>query len=247
MKKSMIKKILSICATLTLALVAVVFTATNKQLSANAEEPTLPDTSTWEEVDASVGDLLAGVWYRAYFGEDYFTEILTFYPENYTTKYQGYNSYTEDNVPSEAIIPSITLRASKQEKYIAFSGNSNSGSCNLKDIIPYSITETYIEFYIPSNLEFDMGLQYCAGPQVSISRVVTLKEDAKITTVNCELKKLVEPTPDDGSEEPKDAITDKFSNWLNDTFGFKTTGSVVGSIALLVAGAFLLKAVLGKK
>ena len=57
-----------------------------------------------------------------------------------------------------------------------------------------------------------------------------------------------EPTiPDDGTETPDDAITDKFSNWLNDTFGFKTTGSVVGSIALLVAGAFLLNAVLGKK
>ena len=246
MKKT--KKLLSLIMGFALALVAVItFTVNGNKLTAQAEEAELPDTSTWEEVDASDGDSLTGVWYRAYFGESYYTEILTFYSENYTTKYQGYNSYTEDNVPSEAIIPLITLKACKQEKYIAFFGNSNSGSCNLNDIIPYSITETYIEFYIPSNLEFDMGLQYCAGPQVSISRIVTLNEDAKITTVNGELKKLVEPTPDDGTEEPKDAITDKFSNWLNDTFGFKTTGSVVGSIALLVAGAFLLKAVLGKK
>lgn len=256
MKKFNLKKLLSICAGFALALVAVVtFGAYGKNLTAQAEEPEVPDTSTWEEVDANVGYLLTGVWYRAYFGEDYFTEILTFNSENYTTNYQNYD---ENNVPEDAKIPSITLRACKQEEVLIFSGSSNKGSCNLKDIIPYSITETYIEFYIPTSLEVDMGPQYCAGPQVTIDRVITLDEDAKITTVNSELKKLVEPTdepttpddstptPDDNSES-KQEVTDKFSNWLNTTFGLNTTGSVIGSIALIVAGFFIVKALFGKK
>ncbi len=54
-------------------------------------------------------------------------------------------------------------------------------------------------------------------------------------------------TPDDDKEEPKDDVMNKFSDWLNSTFGFNTSGNLIGSLALLLAGVFILKAIFGKK
>lgn len=257
----MIKKILSICASLVLAFVAVVtFGAYGKNLTAQAEEPEVPDTSTWEEFDVSVGDNLTGVWYRAYFPDTYSLSILTFSSDNYKTVYQG--DYTDDTAPSEAKIYNVKLEVYQSEKIFLFQNSGNTGSANVSEIISYIITDDYVDFCIPANLEVDFGPKFCPGPQITISRSIILNSDAKISQIHCELlKRIEEPTtpdepinpddgtetPDDGTDEPKDATTDKVANWLNDTFGMNTNGNTVGAIAIILAGVLIIKSVLGKK
>lgn len=270
MKKSKFQKLLSLIVGFAFALVAVVtLTAPNKHISANAEETEVPDTSSWDEVDACPGDALIGTWYRVYYTEDYFNknfhvDILTFLDNSYDTTYSG--DWTQETVPTDVYVGAVKLYTTKEKQMRLSSAG------DIAELLMCNFTDEYVDFCFPSTLVLNMGPAYSATASTTITREITLKQDATISVAHNELKRLEEPTdeptnpgdstetpdeptnpgdstetPDDGTEEPKDATTDKVANWLNKTFGMNTNGNTVGAIAIVLAGVLIIKFVLGKK
>ena len=249
MKKSMIKKILSICAGFMFALVAVVtFTAPN---TANAEEQlfnVINATPYGQTPAVSMEEFEAQGWKRPEVGQKLGKNFVIRKSTSpgmtiISTNYIIYGKSAEASlyiaelaVPGSAKSPDLTGVELLNIQKLIFIGDYSQVEFEL--LIDFGEL-TFVDMIPSDNLllyKVDDGTETPDEPTNpgDGTEEPTIPDDGS-------------ETPDDGSETPDDAITDKFSNWLNDTFGFKTTGSVVGSIALLVAGAFLLNAVLGKK
>ena len=240
MKKLRLKKLLSLCAGFALALVAVVFTAPNKQISANAEEQlfNVVNATPYGQTPAvSMEEFEAQGWKRPEVGQKLGknfvirkskSNTMTIISTNYIIYGQAGDAslyIAELAVPGSATSPELTGVELLNSQKLIFIGEY----CQAE-------FELLIDFGDITFVEMDES-----------SNLLLYKVDAETPDDGTETPDDGTETPDDGTEEPKDATTDKVANWLNETFGMNTNGNTVGAIAIVLAGAFIIKIVFGRK
>ena len=262
MKKSMIKKILSLCAVFVFALVAVVTLTAPNKLSVNAEEQlfNILEYTAGNESNPNVSmeELKESGWKEPEVGQK-LGSIFYFVPSSSgpiiiaSEKYVFYRyiSGMPGSDSSHLYLAELVVPGSANN----LTSSSELTKCEVKNAQDISLTHKQVKV----ELLVDFGeitYFYNCGWNMNkflydVSSVPTDEPTTPDEPTNpgdgTETPDDGTETPDDGTEEPKDATTDKVANWLNETFGMNTNGNTVGAIAIVLAGAFIIKTVFGRK
>ena len=252
MKKLRLKKLLSLCAGFMFALVAVVALTAPNKISANAEEQlfNVVNTTPYGQTPAvSMEEFEAQGWKRPEVGQKL--------GKNFVIRKS--TSLTMTIISTNYIIYGKSAEASLYIAELAVPGSAKS-----PDLTGVELLNTQKLIFIGdySQVEFELLIDFgdiTFVDMIPSDNLLLYKVDDGTETPDDETEEPTIPddgtetpddgteTPDDGTEEPKDATTDKVAEWLNNTFGFNTNGNVVGIVAMMLAGVFVIKIVFGRK